>query len=236
MKVSPLQWDSSFFGLRVAKAEISSNLDIEEIMNMHKYEYDLIYVFAQQTLTDETLQKFNGRLVDNKVILKKNVGDSESQLIISEYKEKEISKELYNLAIESGNHSRFKIDTRLPADSFERLYKTWINESVNGEFADKVYIYSHSNKIIGFVTVKIELEVGKIGLIAIDESYRGKGVGKQLIYKVESYLKEEDVKILTVATQKNNSAAMKFYQNIGFKEFESTLIYHFINDIKNTDS
>ena len=51
----------------------------------------------------------------------------------------------------------------------------------------------------------------------VDESCRGKGIGKQLMMQAETYAKEQQLAGLWLWTQ--SWQAPLFYQNLGFKEF-----------------
>lgn len=226
--VGRLQWDSDFFGLRIGRTDIASNEEWsmlqQEIITLRK-QYDLIYVFSDQELPTET----NGmRLVDTKTIYAKSIDSSDIMpATIERYQESVPNADLYRLALVSGIHSRFRLDNSLPSDSYERLYRCWIERSVDGAMADLVLVHHTDDKIDGMITLKIEADVAHIGLVAVDEGSQGRGIGTMLIKAVEAYLQSNTtVRHLKVATQWANKPACHLYEKNGFVVEEKSNIYH----------
>lgn len=222
-----LPWDSNFFNLRVGKINFITNesfsFNSDDISN-----YDLLYLFTKpnQTKVINHIKSVNGVLVDEKVTFSKEIKSSNQIYNIEEYNHEVITDELYALAIQSGIKSRFKIDSKFPKGSFEKLYKEWIEQSVINNYCDKIFVVKDEDIVIGFVTLHLNGNIGKIGLIAVNESYRGKGIGKQLMYACENYLYKNKIKTLEVITQKKNSSAMHFYSSIGYSIMTTENIYH----------
>ncbi len=149
---------------------------------------------------------------------------------IDEYKSEIVSDELKNLAFQSGEYSRFKIDGRLPVQSFERLYTIWIENSVNGKSADKVFIFKASNEIAGFITLAMKDHFGEIGLIAVNNKFRGMEIGSKLIRHTEDFVLSHKENTLKVATQLDNTLACNFYKKNGYEVDIITHVYHFFKD------
>ena len=230
MIVNKLLWDSDFFGLKVYKIETNDKNKIRKFL-VTKNEPTLIYVFTDTLISQHLLKERNGLLVDTKVILKKNITKrtSKAGTNIIEYKQKLPSQDLYRLALQSGNFSRFKLDKRLPKGKFEELYFLWIEKSCY-ETSTKVFIAKDKDRIIGFITISINGKYGKIGLIAVDSTIQGKGLGSSLINIVEEYLLSNDIGTIEVPTQFENNNAVRFYKKNGFKISKKKFIYHFINN------
>ncbi len=70
------------------------------------------------------------------------------------YTNSKVSNDLLQLAYESGNYSRFKLDKNFATEVFTDMYKLWIENSVNGQIADRIYVVEQDNKITAMVTVK----------------------------------------------------------------------------------
>lgn len=51
--------------------------------------------------------------------------------------------------------------------------------------------------------------------IRIKEEYRGRGIGKELFYKVMDWAVQKGCRELKIETQNNNPTAVKFYQSMG---------------------
>mgnify|MGYP003515430785 FL=1 len=226
--VECLQWDSDFFGLRIGRTDIASNKRWyklqQEVITLRK-QYDLIYVFSDQELPTET----NGmHLVDTKTIYAKSIDSSTIMpATIERYQESVPNDDLYRLALVSGVYSRFRLDNSLPSDSYERLFRCWIERSVDGAMADLVLVHYTDNQIDGMITMKIEADVAHIGLVSVDEGSQGRGVGTMLIRAVEAHLQSNTtVRHLKVATQWANKPACHLYEKNGFVVEEKTNIYH----------
>ncbi|OQB29176.1 MAG: dTDP-fucosamine acetyltransferase [Bacteroidetes bacterium ADurb.Bin174] len=233
MKLEHLSWDSNFFDIKVGRITLNcSENDIQALLEDAKNRnYQLVYVFTNKEteLTSDVLNWWSGKLVDRKIIYKKDISSNikEESLILS-YSRAEINDELLHLAYLSGQFSRFRLDKKFPEGSFERMYKEWLKKSVSGELADKVFVAKEAGKIVGFVTLKINKNNGgNIGLIAVDKNVQGKGLGTQLINACENYLNNNFIKILRVPAQLENFQACRFYEKYGFKEDNITNIYHF---------
>jgi len=78
--------------------------------------------------------------------------------------------------------------------------------------------------IVGFITVSIRktlLHQGLSGLInelVVTEKYRGKGIGKQLIFAVIERCKQRGCCEVEVSTNMTNTRAKELYMNCGFEE------------------
>lgn len=232
MKLEHLSWDSNFFGIKTGRINLNSS-ESELFMLLEvakKQNYQLINVFADKEteLSVKLLNQWNGKLVDRKIIYKKEVSASikKDNLVLS-YLDTDINYDLLNLAYLSGQFSRFRLDKNFPEGSFERMYKEWLIKSLSGELSDKIFVAKEADRIIGFVTLKTDNNNGNIGLIAVDKNTQGKGIGTQLINACEEYLNKNSIKFLTVPTQQDNLQACRFYEKYGFKEDNITNIYHF---------
>ena len=65
----------------------------------------------------------------------------------------------------------------------------------------------------------------------VDESYRRKGVGRQLMEKVAEVAKTEGLRILVCETQNTNVPAIDFYRSVGFEVEGVDLAYYTNRDV-----
>lgn len=216
-----LDWDSTFFKLEVGEIENDDNLDKINYSN-----FDLLYVKKEGKIV---LPGFKLNYEENKVIFEKEIVK-----INHDFKEiKQFSKvsykinDIYDLAYESGKYSRFLKDSLFGESNFKKLYKDWVDNSITKQFADDILLYTIDDKTIGFVTYKKHSNYGQIGLIAVNENFQGKGIGKQLINEVEKLLFKSGIKKIRIPTQFENTNACFFYKKIGFNIIENTPIKHF---------
>ncbi len=225
-----LDWDSSFFGLKIGKFHVEA-LAISDLYRLleqkQTQKFDLVYVFIDKPSNEsiQLLERVGGTLVDEKVIYEKPVPRGVHQhLDLIDY-QGVCTAELNDLALASGHSSRFKIDKRLN-HKFEEFYSIWIQKSIDRIMADKIFVYQPSDKIEGFVTIKIKNDIGQIGLIAVDEQQRGKGIGRALINECDALLMVNQVPVHQVVTQKQNLGACALYEKCGFKIKEIQTIFH----------
>ena len=136
------------------------------------------------------------------------------------------SSELIELAIQSGEYSRFALDPRIPKNKFEKLYTLWINRAVAGEIAEEVLVIKESGEIIGFVTLSGLAKRASIGLIAVDRAYRGSGYGGSLIKSAIWWCGSRNLRLIQVRTQDSNTAACRFYRKCGFDVEKTEYLYH----------
>lgn len=241
--ISYLGWDTEFFGFRVGQVFDSQMgdmelADLERLISQQQYR--LVYVMVpdmqlaerqQQTLAfHQKMQQAGLRPVDQKIVYEKEVNNCLKKSRHSQVSAETripVSEKLQSLALIAGQHSRFSHDPRFPRHLFTRLYIEWLLKSLTGELASEVLVWLDEFRVIqGFITIQHRQNVSVIGLIAVDESSRGKQVGKTLLQAAEASTARTGNQYLQVATQLHNQAACSFYENYGFALKTQTTIYH----------
>jgi dTDP-4-amino-4,6-dideoxy-D-galactose acyltransferase len=237
-----LPWDSQLFGFNVAKIlPVDPKLpDFEKLFSeMKKQTVKLAYwqtslTFDQQK---EISKRYNGLLVDLKTtyskILSPNVDAAyfKTDMKVIPFSGNLPDDNMYNIALQCGEYSRFRVDPKISYSIFEKLYKTWIEKSASKELADDILIYKIDNNLAGLITVYVKDFVGHIGLVGVDSNYRGQGIGNKLISASENYFKKAKCKSIEVITQGLNKAACTLYEKNDFSIKTQTNFYHFwIND------
>ncbi|MDD4150683.1 MAG: GNAT family N-acetyltransferase [Bacteroidales bacterium] len=229
-RIEYLEWDSSFFNKKIGRIVFfnSTFADLEDTLKLAKHEkYDLIYVF--ENVDDETnlLENYRPNLIDTKIILAKQVEpELETDCLIQDFTGSKSNEMIDNLAISSGEYSRFNLDNGFSSADFHNLYKTWIRNSLNRDIADKVFINA-DEKITGLITIKITEKIGIIGLVSVSKLAQGQGIGECLVNACNNFLFLNNIKQMEVATQAANLRAISFYKKSGFKIQTRTNIYHF---------
>lgn len=227
MNIRCLDWDSDFFGLRIGRVDVSSAEELESLSaqeSTFKQQFDLLYVFCPQSIRWQAEQ---ATLVDEKTIYAKRVVPQAVDVQAEIYMEDVPDEDLYRLALVSGEYSRYRLDNRFPKGSYERLYRRWIEQSVNGNMADRVFVYRENNHIHGMLTLQWDDHKVDIGLVAVDTGVQGHGIGSLLIHTAENWLAHHtSVQTLSVATQWANTKARRWYEKNGFAVEGVTNIYH----------
>lgn len=227
MDIIPLHWDSDFFGMRIAKAVVSSDEDLVRLSRQEndlRNHFDLIYVFSDLSLAIP----FKGaKLVDQKAVFStSDLKPSADCPAVKRWESLETPNALISLALISGKHSRFKTDCQFPAGSFERLYTCWIEQSVKGTIATDVFCYMEEDHPRGLLTLDCHGGVNVIGLVAVDEDCQHQGIGTALIRHAFSYVHKHQGMRLSVATQLDNEPACRLYRKCGFSLESVTKIWH----------
>ena len=115
--------------------------------------------------------------------------------------------------------SRFYHDPFFSRKEADNLYRAWIENSVNGREADIVFYIPRT----GFITCKkTGKHSGKIVLIGIRKSGRGKGYGSALLFRAMEWFAGQGIDFVTVRTQLKNLQGINFYLRFGFimKEYD----------------
>lgn len=229
-----LEWDSSFFGYKIAALH-PSGLSSDELKRMvddlFKGDFKLAYCFInpEDEASIKSLLNASAILADEKITYFNNDLREDSNFSTTNIKPFSLTlptEKLRDLALQSGLFSRFKIDGNFHNQEYEKLYSEWILKSVNKTLADETLVYYDENDENGFITLSVKGNIGSIGLIAVDEKVRGKAIGKKLINAAIGYFLEKDVTEVEVVTQKANKPACFFYESMGFKIKNITNIYH----------
>ena len=133
----------------------------------------------------------------------------------------QVSPTLRELAISSGEWSRFRTDGSVPRNVFEAMFEAWITNSINRSLADEVFIAQDliTNKDVGFITVKRHGTVVNIGLLAVAQTHRRMGIASMLLSRATLWAMEHTGFIsnasLSVVTQGSNDAACCTYEKFG---------------------
>lgn len=232
--IKNLPWDSDFFNFSVARFDCdkvdnqSINCAIAECI---KSGIKLIYVFVQPNDVESiaTLQSVDIRLIDHKVTYAMALNSSMARFksnkhIISATK---FNEQLEALALQSGEFSRFRLDIKLPAYSFEKLYHQWLINSLNGLIASSVLVFRDDyGKETGLLTLGEKNARADIGLLAVDALHRGRKIGQQLIQEAQRIAVHKGYNEMQVVTQNDNLLACEFYKRCGFECVHQEYIYH----------
>jgi dTDP-4-amino-4,6-dideoxy-D-galactose acyltransferase len=235
-----LEWDSNHFGLRVARL-LDPHLPVDTLRHLlteaDQAGLQLVYWPADPSLpvTADWFAPWSGFLADRKVVYRRSVREwspppatrAPDGVAIHEFPRGPATPELIALAIAAGEYSRFRRDERLDPTKFRALFEIWIDRSTQRELADVVLVATdESGHTVGLVTVAVREGVGDIGLVAVRESCRGRGVGTRLVNTALAWMQQAGVGESTVVTQRENLAACRLYEQLGYVTSEVSALYH----------
>lgn len=124
---------------------------------------------------------------------------------ISKYLLKKDINDYFKVILDEDNQIIGYVSIYLHEDGHEFHFKSWQLVLVD--------ILDH------FVLCDIEKDDLYLAEIAIDESQRGKGLGRKVIMDVISYAKSKNYKRVTLDADFRNAGAKKLYESMGFKQF-----------------
>jgi dTDP-4-amino-4,6-dideoxy-D-galactose acyltransferase len=233
-RLTPLAWDSAHFGFPVALLT-GDEADVRAALAAaHAEGIRLVYWFAppERAVSEQLLTDFAGRLVDRKATFgAAPVPAPRTQratVPVHEYPAGPASPELLALGVSAGVVSRFRIDDRISSEKARALYEIWTDRSARRQMADTVLVAGERDSdLLGMVTVAVKDGAGSIGLIAVAEAARGRGVGAALMDAAHRWMAGRGLTAATVVTQLDNVAACRLYRATGYDLHDLRHCYHF---------
>jgi dTDP-4-amino-4,6-dideoxy-D-galactose acyltransferase len=216
-----LPWDSEFFGFRIGRLRAESltpALASDAKRWCRANDVSCLYFLGAGEPTDDP-EGF--RMVDERVTFRWDAqlveGTSES---VRAFEPADL-EQLETIARCSHRDTRFYHDPEFARERCDDLYATWIRRSCQG-WADAVMVAIDQGRPAGYLTCT----GNSIGLVAVAEGTRGRGLGKQLVTAAQRYLYASGAAYAEVVTQGRNQAALKLYSGRGFQVVNTKYWYH----------
>ena len=91
----------------------------------------------------------------------------------------------------------------------------------------KILLHKDNEKRVGLIvgiinnddTIRYDFKApkrGRITELVVDKEYRGKGIGKELLFKMKEHLKSNGCEKILIAVFGYNESAIRFYKENGF--------------------
>jgi dTDP-4-amino-4,6-dideoxy-D-galactose acyltransferase len=229
-----LEWDSQFFGRRIARARVHC-LTEETAFELRSWcelnWIDCLYFLADSSdaKTVKLAETSDFSFVDIRLTLQHSLNShltsNCAQLRVRDARDADIPA-LRNIARDCHRDSRFYYDEHFPRSLCDALYEVWIEKSCRG-WARKVFVADDEGMVAGYITCHLPgSEAGQIGLVGVREKAHGKGLGKELVGRAVRWFAEQGVKDVSVVTQGRNVRAQRLYQRAGFVTGSLELWYH----------
>lgn len=231
-ELSPLQWDTDYFGVSSARVNLIGIINEqgqEEVIEFCKG-YDFVTISNLDNIKENNHwigNRTNAFLVDMniqflKILAYKLDYQDEKTYVVNSLSRNE---QIVDIAMNSFNFSRFFNDPNLPKEQAKNIYLHWTESAF--EQKNKYFVLSEiEGNIAGYILFSINDDCSVIELIAVDEKYQGRKVGKTLIHTLESFVLNQGMKKIKVGTQVNNISAAHFYSAMGFNYVRCGSIYH----------
>lgn len=221
--VRVLDWDSAFFGLRIASlaAEVRSEDDLQAALQWCQAErVACLYVLSEgHELNKRAWLARHGALeVDVRTTLSTTVtvtpATASQQTAAVRVARPEDLPALEGLARTAHGDSRFWNDPHFAREHCAELYATWIRKAVQGQ-ADAVFVATLGAQAVGYISCHAR-GVGpdahaEIGLVAVAEAARGQGLGGALVRAALLWAQARGLTRTSVVTQGRNAAALRLY-------------------------
>lgn len=94
--------------------------------------------------------------------------------------------------------------------------KNSIEESMNA--GTKFFIAINKNQAVGYMGLSAIAGEGYVTNVAVLESYRNKGIGKQLLIAAAQWAKKMGLEFISLEVRASNEAAISLYEKMGFEK------------------
>jgi dTDP-4-amino-4,6-dideoxy-D-galactose acyltransferase len=236
MIVDKVALDSDLFRLNIGSYKFR---DTNEWNQEEVDKWDLLYISTDpgNDRTNEFLLSRNIFLADKKTTYRLDLSEEKGRKTntsrVHVYESSAIDQHVIDIGIQSSLYSRFMVDLRFPNEKAREMYRIWMRRSIDREIADEVFICKdHGDEVMGVITVSKNHQRVDIGILAVDQRYRGQQIGKELVQAVIDYSRNNGYSQVQVVTQGANIAACQFYESCGFKVNDVVNLYHYWRTIE----
>lgn len=222
-----LDWDSQFFGHRIARLE-GDRLRPDELPAIHHWcaaeRIDCLYFLAdtRDPETIETAEADGFGFKDLRVTyewrsslgargIQPRIGE---RVHVRDHRAGDIEP-LVQIARATHTDSRFFFDRRFDPQKAALLYETWIRKACAGAAA-RVFVGECDGAPAGYLSCHLTAGAGQIGLVAVAPAFHGQGIGRAMIETALRWFQDSAATDITVVTQGRNVLAHRFYQSAGF--------------------
>ena len=137
----------------------------------------------------------------------------------------EDKQDIKKIAYNSFKNDRFHNDHNINKNEASKIKSEWVGNYFVGKRGHKCFVYKENDKCVGFLLTLFDKKIVIIDLIAVDNNYRNKGIGKILIDYMLNFYKDDLIKV-NVGTQLNNKASLNLYKNFNFRFKNYSLVWH----------
>jgi len=90
---------------------------------------------------------------------------------------------------------------------------------------------TEDGEVAGYVTTRLDrfTRIGRIPNLAVDEQFRGQGVGTQLIEHAVDWMREQGMAMAKIETLVQNERGQALYPRFGFQEVARQI--HYVKDL-----
>ncbi|WP_342415740.1 GNAT family N-acetyltransferase [Paenibacillus sp. FSL R10-2782] len=218
-----LHWDSIFFAMNMAEVSTTSPVTSSYLQHfIEKNQLDFIQALCKidDITTIQFLENENFHMADIKVTFETRIGSNaqnESSLVFATEHDFPLLKNKLTGLFKDSRYSCYQ--HIFDAEKVDKLYNLWVEKSILGSFDDYCLVLTMDGEIIGFVTIKENLNdrEARIGLLGVDLKHQSHGIGTKLLTELKVFLESRPIDQLLVSTQGRNYNAMNLYIKCGYR-------------------
>jgi ribosomal protein S18 acetylase RimI-like enzyme len=228
--------DSERFGIRVARAHVAAE-NLSQVLDFCAAKRINLLIARCATMELCTAQKMESlgfSLMDTLVyyifdLVKRAIPDDSPRARVRQFvPEDKPQIETVAAAAFEGYYGHHHADSRLDRSKCDEGYVSWaVRSCTSKQVAAEVLVAERDNKIIGFVTLRLNTpEVGEGVLFGVAPEEQGIGIGRSLIVDGLEWCKEQQAKRMVISTQVTNVAVQKVWCRVGFEPAHSYYASH----------
>lgn len=251
--VSPLDWDSDYFGLRMARlsviitaeqsAQVFSVADKLLITALGAacrkgVQHLSIRVDVEDIGLVHALEEHGFRMMDILVAYAFHKGKNHLPEIRPKYDLRLYRPDDYDAVLDiastcfKGYPNRFNVDPHIPRERAQAFYREWAKNCCQGAIADEVLVAERKGRVIGFLAYRCNQALERYTGVRI---IGGDGLGGCYPFRFNAYLdllREATRRSLTIAdaieveTQSFNVATVNYYQKLNFSYVRARHSFH----------
>ena len=81
---------------------------------------------------------------------------------------------------------------------------------------ESIFIIKEKDKIIAYITLREDKNIGEVGLFAVLKKHQGRGIGRKLLRYILQIAKKDKLKKLVLEVRNDNLKALNLYLKYGF--------------------
>ena len=92
---------------------------------------------------------------------------------------------------------------------------------------EECFVVEFEGEVIGYATTRINRRnsVGQIPDMAVDEKFRGKGIGRKLLEHCIQFFRDQKLTLARIETLDQNPIGRHLYPDLGFEEVAQQIFY-----------
>ena len=250
--VSPLDWDSDYFGLRMARLSVMVTAEqsaqvfsvADKLLSTalgaacHRGVQHLsLRVDVEDIGLVHALEEHGFRLMDTLVAYAFHMGRNHLPEIRPKYDLRLYRPDDYDAVLDiaatcfKGYPSRFAVDPHIPKERAQNLYREWAINCCREVFADEILVAERKGRVIGFLAYRCNPELEQNTGIRV----MGSGLGGCYPLRFNAYLdllREATRRVLPIVdaidleTHSFNVATVNYYQKLNYSYVRAKHSFH----------